>query len=103
MTWQAKIRQIIDDIRQRGSLLVALSGGVDSAVVAALAFEALGEKALAVTVNSPLLCSSDLEDAKKVAEAIGINHRIVNLDELQIPDFRHNPSRHGGVGLKRDR
>lgn len=90
MPWPEKIEQIEQAIRQKGSLLVALSGGVDSAVVAALAYRALGQKALAVTINSPLVCSGELEDARRVAEAIGINHLIVDLDELQMADFRQN-------------
>ena len=91
MSWQGKTNQILENIRQKGSLIVALSGGVDSSVVAALAYKALGQKSLAVTVNSPLVPSSDLEKAQKVVDYIGINHLIFRLDELRIPEFVFNP------------
>lgn len=92
MSWAEKTEEIKQRLRARGSLLVALSGGVDSAVVAALAAAALGDRALAVTVNSPLVGSTELEDAKKVAGDTGIKHMIVELDELEIPGFAQNPA-----------
>lgn len=91
MFWQEKIEQILENIRKKESLIVALSGGVDSSVVAALACKALGQKSLAVTVNSPLVSSSDLENAAKAANYIGINHLILKLDELEMPEFIVNP------------
>ena len=73
-------------------MIVALSGGVDSSVVAALACKALGRDSLAVTVNSPLVPSSDIENAAKAAGYIGINHLILRLDELEMPEFILNPT-----------
>lgn len=90
MVWQKKIEQILESIREKESLVVALSGGVDSSVTAALAYKALGQKSLAVTINSPLACSSDLENATKAASDIGINHLMLRLDELEIPEFSLN-------------
>ncbi len=91
MHWRDKIRLIEGNIRLKENLIVALSGGVDSSVVAALAYGSLRQNSLAVTVKSPLLCSSDLEDATRVAEAIGINHLILSLNELELPAFLYNP------------
>jgi len=86
-----KIERILDSISRKKSLIAALSGGIDSSVVAALAHRALGEKALAVTVESPLITSDDLRDAVRVAEHIGINHLVLNLNELELPGFQTNP------------
>jgi uncharacterized protein len=85
------IRKLVEDLKSKGSVIVAFSGGVDSSVVAALAYKALNERALAVTVNSPLLPSHDFSDAKKVAEKIGIKHLIVQSNELDLPGFADNP------------
>jgi uncharacterized protein len=86
-----KIDRIVDKIRHRESLITALSGGVDSSVVAALAYRALGEKALAVTIASPFTVSEDLRDSARVAGHIGISHLIVHLNELELPGLKANP------------
>ena len=70
--------------------IVALSGGVDSALVAYAAKQALGYKALAVTADYKTLAREELEYARKVAEEIGIRHRIVEYDELLNNDFVKN-------------
>ncbi|MGI0037389.1 MAG: ATP-dependent sacrificial sulfur transferase LarE [Nitrososphaera sp.] len=72
--------------------LVALSGGVDSAVVALAAKEALGKGALAVTADYRTLAEEELATARQVAQEIGIAHRIVQYDELENPDFVKNDS-----------
>ena len=86
-----KIEKIVDRLSHKESLVVALSGGSDSSVVAALAHRVLGEKTLAVTVNSPLTISEDLQDAARVAGYIGIDHLILDLNELELPGFQTNP------------
>ena len=87
----AKIAEIVEGLTQEGSAIVAFSGGTDSSVVATLAHKALGDKALAVTVDSPLLPPDELEVAKRVAGQIGIKHLVIRLNELEIPGFSTNP------------
>jgi uncharacterized protein len=72
------------------SVAVAFSGGVDSTVVAKAAHLALGEGAIAVTADSPSVPRSELQDACRLAEQIGIRHRIVSTDEFGDPDYIRN-------------
>jgi uncharacterized protein len=81
----------INHLKKLGSVLVALSGGVDSAVVAALAFEALHEKAVAATFDSPLMVPEEINDARAVANAIGIQHQVQTLNELKVASIVSNP------------
>jgi uncharacterized protein len=74
--------QLVDVIRPLESCIVAYSGGVDSAVVAAAAQRALGELAVAVTGVSASLASGELDAAQRIARSIGIRHETLNTDEL---------------------
>jgi len=85
-----KIKLIKEAIKARGSAVVAFSGGVDSTTLAALAFEALGEKAIAVTIDSPLFPRRQLETAVKTACEIGIEHKILTFSQLSLPYFSAN-------------
>jgi uncharacterized protein len=70
--------------------LVALSGGVDSAVVALAAKKALGSNAVAVTADYKTLAEEELESARQVVREIGIRHIIIEYDELENPEFVKN-------------
>lgn len=81
---------IVEEMKTFGSMAVAFSGGVDSAVVAALAKKALGENAYAVTAASETLATRELEDAKRIAIEIGMRHELMSFRELDDPDFVKN-------------
>ncbi|MGF1499106.1 MAG: ATP-dependent sacrificial sulfur transferase LarE [Elainellaceae cyanobacterium] len=70
--------------------LIAYSGGVDSTLVAKIAYDVLGDRALAVTAESPSLLPDDLEDARIQAAAIGIAHEVVQTHELDNPNYASN-------------
>ncbi|QCJ46973.1 ATP-dependent sacrificial sulfur transferase LarE [Haloprofundus sp. MHR1] len=90
MDLEGKIDAVVDDLRERDGVVVAFSGGVDSSVVAALARDALGDDAVACTAKSETLPAEELDDAKRVAEEIGIRHELVSFSELDNPDFVAN-------------
>ena len=82
--------KIISSIKEKGSAIVALSGGVDSAAICALAFRALGKNLTAVTITSEALSKQDLDDAKSVAKKIGARHIIVEIEKLSDKGFKEN-------------
>ncbi len=82
--------RLINWFDRRGKVLVALSGGVDSALVAYAAQHALGDKATAVTADYKTLSQEELESAKKICSEIGIKHIIIEYNELENPDFIKN-------------
>jgi len=84
--------ELLQELRSGGPSVVALSGGVDSAAVAALAFRALGPLASAVTLAGPAVATEEVERARTVARAIGIGHEVVAIDPVADPEYRRNPS-----------
>ena len=71
--------------------LIAYSGGIDSTLVAKVAYDVLGDRALGVTAVSPSLLPEELEDAKIQAATIGISHELVNTNEMDNPNYTSNP------------
>ncbi|HIK26868.1 MAG: ATP-dependent sacrificial sulfur transferase LarE [Oscillatoriaceae bacterium SKW80] len=71
--------------------LIAYSGGIDSTLVAKIAHDVLGERALAVTAVSPSLLPEDLEEARIQAAEIGIAHELVETHEMANPNYTANP------------
>ncbi len=71
-------------------VVVAYSGGVDSTFVAAAAYEALGERAHAITGVSPSVAPAELEEAIALAQRIGITHSTVETHEMENPDYVAN-------------
>ena len=89
--WGKRIDSLVEALRHKGSIAVSFSGGADSSLLAMLAHRALGQKALAITIDSPLLTSVEIDDARKIANDIGIEFLTLELNELDIPGFRNNP------------
>ncbi|MGQ0605687.1 MAG: ATP-dependent sacrificial sulfur transferase LarE [Candidatus Nitrosotenuis sp.] len=85
-----KLESLCNWFSDKNSVLVALSGGVDSALVAYAAYKTLGKSALAVTADYKTLAQEELESAKKICQEIGISHTIISYDELENPDFVKN-------------
>ena len=82
--------KLISIIENMDGVVVALSGGVDSAVVAKAALLALGDQAIAITADSPSVPRQDIEAAKKLAATIGLRHQIVLTSEFDNPDYTKN-------------
>ncbi len=85
-----KLHKLEDRLRTLGPLMVAYSGGVDSAFLAATAHRVLGDRMLAVLADSPSLARRDLEQAKAFAESQHIPLRIVRTEELDKPEYQRN-------------
>lgn len=87
---QEKLRVLEELLRGLDSILVAYSGGVDSAFLAATAHRVLGERMIAVLADSPSLARRDLEQAIAFAETVKMPLRIVQTEELDKPDYQRN-------------
>ena len=85
-----KLDELINWFEEKNKVIIALSGGVDSALVAYAAYQKLGKRALAVTADYKTLSQEELETAKKVCLEIGIPHKIIEYDELKNEDFVKN-------------
>jgi pyridinium-3,5-biscarboxylic acid mononucleotide sulfurtransferase len=83
-----KLRNLFVEMEQA---LIAYSGGIDSTLVAKIAFDVLGDRSLAVTAKSPSLLPEELEDAIAQANSIGIAHQIVETHEMDNPNYASNP------------
>jgi uncharacterized protein len=91
---RARRDRLMEALRGYGRVAVAFSGGVDSAVVARAAHEALGGAAVAVTAVSDSLAAGELEEAQALARRIGIRHRVIRTEEFADPNYlRNNPDR----------
>jgi len=89
-----KLRRLEARLQQLGSLMVAYSGGVDSAFLAATTHRVLGSRMLAVLADSPSLARRDLEDACAFAQSLGMPLQVVATEELDRPEYaRNDPSR----------
>ncbi len=93
-TTQQKMDALRAILLDMGSVIVAYSGGVDSAFLAAVANDVLESKALAVTAQSPSLAPSELREAVELAQRLGLNHRVIQTKEVEREDYAaNNPNR----------
>ncbi|MDJ0844241.1 MAG: ATP-dependent sacrificial sulfur transferase LarE [Crocosphaera sp.] len=86
-----KLTQLKTIFTEMERALIAYSGGIDSTLVAKVAYDVLGDRALAVTAVSPSLLPEELEDAKIQAATLGIPHELVNTHEMDNPNYTSNP------------
>jgi uncharacterized protein len=84
----ARLRALLAELP---SALVAFSGGVDSSFLLRVAYEVLADRCVALTTRSPTTPAGDLDEARRLADAIGVEHVVVDANELEIPGYAENP------------
>jgi pyridinium-3,5-biscarboxylic acid mononucleotide sulfurtransferase len=87
-----KWSQLLNNIKGMKSAVVAFSGGVDSGLLSAAAYSALGEKMLAVNVQSPVNPAGEEDAAAGLAAQVGFPLEVVEFDDLTNPKFVENPA-----------
>ena len=89
----SKLDNLINWFEDKNKVLVALSGGVDSALVAYAAFQQLGSSAIAITADYKTLSQEELSTSKQICSEIGISQILIDYDELENEDFVNNDSK----------
>jgi uncharacterized protein len=87
-----KERSLCDTLSSLGSVVVAYSGGADSAYLAFIAHRTLGDRAVAITADSPSYPERHRQLAIQIARDFGLRHEIIQTNELERPEYRANPS-----------
>ena len=87
-----KLDDLVNWFEGKNKVMIALSGGVDSALVAYAAFQKLGNSAIAVTADYKTLSDEELQTAKKICSEIGIQQFLLDYNELENEEFTKNDS-----------
>jgi len=86
-----KYEKLKQAVKEKNKILIAFSGGMDSSLVAKIAYDVIGKKALAITLTAETFSKRELENAKRIAKEIGIPHKTVKSSELRNDKFVKNP------------
>ena len=87
---EPKLRALEARLRALGCVMVAYSGGVDSAFLAATAHRILGDRMLAVLADSPSLARRDMDQARSFAQSLAMPLRVIQTSELDKPEYQRN-------------
>jgi uncharacterized protein (TIGR00268 family) len=88
---RGKYDRLLTIFAEMGSVLIGFSGGVDSTLIAKAAYDALGDRALAVTGISPSLMIEEANECPKIAAHIGIPYLEIRTEEMDDPNYTSNP------------
>jgi uncharacterized protein len=90
MTLDEKYENLKNNLLQMQSVAIGYSGGVDSTLLLKVSHDVLGERAIGITIVSPSLPKSELEEAKRIAEKIGVKHILLKGREFEDPQYIQN-------------
>lgn len=91
MTIDEKYEQLKKILRDMGRVLVAFSGGVDSTFLLRVAHDELGDHALAITIDAPFHSRHEIDDAARLATALGVRHIRLDLHDMDLGGLADNP------------